>query len=180
MGNSLFDQLEKSGLVDEKKAKQAKKDKRKQSKQKRGKKAQPLDESKLLAQKAQAEKTARDRELNQQRLLEAEKKAIAAQIKQLIEMNRIENSDGDIGFNFTDGNKVQRIYVSEKLQNQLVSGRLAIAKLGNEYTLVPTAVAEKIKQRDPACIILNNVQQPDDNDADDPYADYQVPDDLMW
>ena len=42
MGNSLFDQLEKSGLVDEKKAKQAKKEKRKQSKQQRGKQAKLL------------------------------------------------------------------------------------------------------------------------------------------
>ncbi len=180
MGNSLFDQLEKSGLVDEKKAKQVKKDKRKQAKQKRGKGTQTQDESKLRAQQAQAEKTARDRELNQQRLQEAEKKAIAAQIKQLIDMNRIENSDGDIGFNFTDGNKVQRLYVSEKIQSQLVSGRVAIVKLSNEYILVPAAVAEKILQRDQDCVVLNNVQQPDASDADDLYADYQVPDDLMW
>jgi uncharacterized protein len=180
MGNSLFDQLNKSGLVDDKKAKQAKKDLRKQAKQKRGKKAQPLDESKQRAQQAQSEKAARDRELNQQRLQEAEKKAIAAQIKQLIQMNRIEDSDGEIGFNFTDGNKVQKIYVSEKLQKQLTSGRLAIVRLDSDYTLVPSAVADKIKQRDPACVILSNVQQPDDTDADDPYADYQVPDDLMW
>jgi len=180
MGNSLFDQLKKSGLVDEKKAKQATKDKRKQDKQKRGKKAQPLDESKLRAQQAQAEKTAHDRELNQQRLLEAEKKAIAAQIKQLIQMNHIEASDGEIGFNFTDDNKVQRIFVSEKLQSQLASGRLAIVRLDSGYALVPAAVADKIKQRDLACVILSNVQQPEESDVDDPYADYQVPDDLMW
>ncbi len=183
MGNSLFDQLEKSGLVDEKKAKQAKKDKRKQNKQnkqKRGKQAQPLDESKLRAQQAQAEKAARDRELNQQRMQAAEKIAIAAQIKQLIQMNCIEYSDGEIGFNFTDGNKIQRIYVPEKFQNQLVSGRLAIVKLESGYNLVPAVVADKIEQRDPSCVILNNVTQADTSDADDPYADYQVPDDLMW
>ncbi len=180
MGNSLFDQLNKSGLVDDKKAKQAKKELRKQAKQKRGKKAQPLDESKQRAQKAQAEKAARDRELNQQRLQEAEKKAIAAQVKQLIQMNRVDESDGEIGYNFTDGNKVQRIYVSDKFQKQLISGRLSIVRLDAGYALVPTAVADKIKQRDPDCVILSNDQQPDDSDADDPYADFQVPDDLMW
>ncbi len=180
MGNSLFDQLQKTGLVDERKAKQAKKEKRKQAKQKKGKKAQPLDESKLRAQQAQTEKAARDRELNQQRMQAAEKNAIAAQIKQLIQMNRIEDGDGEIGFNFTDSNKVQRIYLSEKSQGQLVAGRLAIIKLEGSYNLVPAVVADKIEQRDPSCIILNNSHHSDSSDADDPYADYQVPDDLMW
>lgn len=180
MGNSLFDQLQKTGLVDEKKAHQAKKDKQKQAKQQKGKKAKPLAESKLLAQQAQAKKQARDRELNQQRKQAAEQTAIAAQIKQLIQMNRIDNSDGEIEFNFTDGNKVQRLYVAEKLQGQLVRGRLAIVKLGESYELVPAGVAEKIELRAPSCVILCNVVQSHESDEDDPYADFQVPDDLMW
>ena len=180
MGNSLFDQLKKSGLVDEKKAKQAKKEKHRQAKQHKGKLARPVAQSKLLAQQAQAEKVARDRELNLQRKQAAEKIAIAAQIKQLIQMNRIEDCDGEIGFNFTDGDKVQRLYVTEKLRDQLVLGRLAIVKLEGSYNLVPAGVAEKIKLRDPMCVILCNVARSGGSDVDDPYADYQVPDDLMW
>ncbi len=177
MGNSLFDQLKKTGLVDEKRAK---KDRYKQAKQQKGKKAKPIPESKLLAQQAQAEKVARDRELNQQRKLAAEQVAIAAQIKQLIQMNRIEDASGDIVFNFTDRNKVQRLYVTNDLHAQLVRGRLAIVKLADGYELVPTGVAEKIKLRDPSCIILCNAAEADDIDEDDPYVDFQVPDDLMW
>jgi uncharacterized protein YaiL (DUF2058 family) len=180
MGNSLFDQLKKSGLVDEKKAKQAKKKKYKQIKQNKNKKTKPLAESKLMAQRTQADKVARDRELNLQRNIAAEKVAIAAQIKQLIQMNSIEDGDGDLGFNFTDGDKVQRIYVTDKLQEQLVRGRLAIVRLGGSYHLVPTGVAEKIKLRDPSYVVLCNVSQSEIGDVDDPYADFQVPDDLMW
>lgn len=179
MGNSLFDQLKKTGLVDDKTAKQAKKDKQKQAKQQKGKKAKPLAESKLLAQQAQAEKVARDRELNQQRKLAAEQVALAAQIKQLVQMNRIEDGEGDIAFNFTDGNKVQRLHVTEQLHTQLVRGRLAVVKLGEGYELVPAGVADKIKLRDPSCVLVCNVVASDDMDEDDPYAEFQVPDDLM-
>jgi uncharacterized protein YaiL (DUF2058 family) len=180
MGNSLFDQLKKTGLIDKKKAKQATKDKHLQVKKQKGKQAPPVAESALRAQQAQAEKAARDRELNRQRKKAAEQKAVAAQIKQLVQMNRIEAGDGEIGFNFVDGSKVQRLYVTDNLQDQLALGRLAIVKLEESYHLVPAGVAEKIKQRDPSYILLCNVTPSTESDADDPYADYQVPDDLMW
>jgi len=180
MGNSLFDQLKKTGLVDDKTAKQAKKDKQKQAKQQKGKNAKPLAESKVLVQQAQAEKVARDRDLNQQRKLAAEQVALAAQIKQLVQMNRIEDAEGDIVFNFTDGNKVQRLHVTDQLHAQLVRGRLAVVKLGESYELVPAGVADKIKLRDPSCVLVSNVVDSNDADEDDPYAEFQVPDDLMW
>ena len=145
MGNSLFDQLKKSGLIDEKKAKQAKKEKHRQVKQLKGKKTKPLAESKLHVKQADAEKVARDRKLNQQRKQAAEKNAIAAQIKQLIQMNRIKKTDGQIGFNFIDGDKIQLLYVTGEIQDKLALGRLAIVKLESSYELVPSEVAEKIK-----------------------------------
>jgi len=181
MSNSLFDQLKKSGLVDEKKAKKAKHSQYKNQKQKSKKGAEPkLDEATLLAQKTQAEKVERDRQLNQQKKADAERKAVAAQIKQLIEVNRIEPGDGDVVYNFTDAKVVKRLHVSPQVHEHLVSGRLAIAKLGEAYELVPVPVAEKIKQRDEACIILCEASAETETDENDPYADYQIPDDLMW
>ncbi|MDH5217795.1 MAG: DUF2058 domain-containing protein, partial [Gammaproteobacteria bacterium] len=58
--------------------------------------------------------------------------------------------------------------------------RLAIAKLGGVYELVPTAVAEKIKQRDEQYIITTGNRDEAEPDENDPYADFQIPDDLMW
>lgn len=185
MGNSLFDQLKKSGLVDEKKAQKIKKEKHKQKKQKKGQKKgeAELDESKQLALQAQAEKAERDRELNRQRLAEQEKIAIKAQIKQLIESNTVTCEDEDIRFNFSDQGKVQRLYVNTLLQQQLTKGQLAIVSLEGRYRLVPTKVANKISLRDEQSIIfLNEPTDTNSNtpDEDDPYADYQIPDDLMW
>jgi uncharacterized protein YaiL (DUF2058 family) len=175
---SLQDQLLKAGLVDEKKASKAKKAKHKQVKQKQKNKVATVDEAKLAAQRAQAEKVERDRQLNQQRKAEAERKAIAAQVRQLIEMNR-QPTEGDIAYSFTDDSLVKNIYVNETQQKQLSNGRLCIVKLDEGYELIPTAVAEKIQQRDETTAILSN-QPTETPDEDDPYAEFQVPDDLMW
>lgn len=179
MGNSLHDQLLKAGLVDEKKVNKAKKAKQKKEKEQRHKKHKAEDESKLKAKQAAAEAAQRDRELNRQKQQEAELRAITAQIKQLIEMNHLTLDEGEIAYNFTDGTKVQRIFVNESVHAQLGRGQLAIVKLDNHYEVVPMGVAEKIKQRDEASVVVCN-QNSEVDDQDDPYADFKVPDDLMW
>ncbi len=181
MGNSLIDQLKKTGLVDKKMAHKVKHDqyKNKKQKTKKGSAAQ-LDDAKLLAKKAQTEKVERDRQINLKKKEEAERKAIAAQIIQLIETNRVEDYDGEIVYNFTDNNVIKRLFVSEQIYKHLMSVRLVIVKLGEGYELVPKPVAEKIKQRDADCIINNEQPLEPVADGDDPYADYKIPDDLIW
>ena len=179
MANAFQDQLRKAGLVDEKKVKKAKKEKYQQAK-KQGKNAVVEDEAKLLAKKAMEEKAARDRELNRQKKEEADKKAVVAQIRQLITMNAQPRDDGELAYNFSDAGVVKKLYVSEQTQRMIVNGRLTIVKLDESYELVPTAVADKIAQRDDSYLILRNEQQEQSVDEDDPYADYQIPDDLMW
>ena len=176
---SLQDQLLKAGLIDDKKANKIKKNKHKQTKQKQKNKIETTDETKLAAQKTQAGKAQRDRQLNQQRKAEAERKAIAAQVRQLVEMNRQPRDEGDITYSFTDGTLVKRIPVSEIQLKQLSNGRLCIIKLDEQYELIPTLVAEKIQLRDENTQVLSN-QSTETPDEDDPYADFQVPDDLMW
>lgn len=179
---SLQDQLLKAGLVDEKKAKQAKKEKRKTEKVQRKSKEVVVDEVKEAAAQAREARAERDRELNREREAKAEQKAIRAQIKQLIEMNcqkKAIGTDEGVSYNFTDGKKVKSIYVSPQIQEQLANGRLAIAKIGDRYEVVPSVVADKIKQRDES-YILSQQAIAEDIDEDDPYADFQIPDDLMW
>jgi len=74
---------------------------------------------------------------------------------------------------------VKRILVTEAQLKQLTNGRLCIIKLDEQYELIPSVVAEKIQMRDTGTQILSN-QSTETPDEDDPYADYQVPDDLMW
>ncbi|MBD3723082.1 DUF2058 family protein [Klebsiella pneumoniae] len=114
------------------------------------------------------------------------RKSIKPGVKQLIEMNRITVARGDIGFNFTDNNLIKKIMVDKPTQTQLINGRLAIArpavdnKPEGEYAIIPAVVAEKIAQRDASSIVLHSALSQDEQDEDDPYADFKVPDDLMW
>lgn len=176
---SLQDQLLKAGVVDKKKAKKIKHEKHKQVKQ-QPKGRLPEDEAKELARKAMADKAQRDREINRQRQAEADKKAVAAQIIQLIRSNRIDRGRGDVPYQFTDERKIKKLYLSDRLQDQLARGVIAIVRLGEGYELIPAQVADKIKQRDEAAIVVHNQKSAAAGEEDDPYADYQIPDDLMW
>ena len=178
---SLQDQLLKAGLIDKKKAQKAQKAKHQQAKIKRKNKVETVDEAKIAAQKAHAEKVERDRQLNLQRKQEAEQRAITAQIRQLIEMNRQPKGTGEITYNFTDGSKVTHIYVDEKQQRQLANGHLAIVRLDEQYEIVPTTVSEKIALRDESYLAYcNRGKEETVVDEEDPYAEFEVPDDLMW
>ncbi len=179
MANSLLDQLQKTGLVDAKKAKQVAKDKRKQDKNQRKGQKSVEDSHKLQARQSKADKLEKDRQLNIARDEKAQRKAIAAQIKQLIEMNVI-SSTGDQAFNFADGKQIKRIYVDTEQTGRLSRGVLAIVKLGYKYLVVPSPVAERIAERSPERIVFKADKNQDIVDEDDPYADYKIPDDLMW
>ena len=179
---SLQDQLLNAGMVDKKKAKKIEKEKRKQAKQlPKGQKL--ANETREQAQQALNEKALRDKETNRVHQEAAQVKAIAAQIKQLIEVNRLDRSQGDVAFQFVDGKKIKKMHISALFQNQLGKGQIAIVKLGESYELVPTVVAEKIKQRDGSLVVMLNENSSvgaDEVIEDDPYADFKIPDDLMW
>jgi uncharacterized protein YaiL (DUF2058 family) len=177
---SLQEQLLKSGLVSAAKAKSVKSDKRKQTQQQRKNGVETVDEAKELAQKAQAEKIERDRELNLLRQQQEEQKQLAAQVKQIIELNRLPRDAEGLAYNFTDNNKVKRLYVSEAMRDQLAQGRQAIVKFGPEYEVVLAEVAKKIQSRDASAVIVFNEQDTATGVVDDPYAEYQIPDDLIW
>ena len=176
---SLQDQLLKAGIVDKKKVKKVRLAKHIQTK-KQPKGQVQVDENKLQAEKALAERIAKDKAMNKEKQLKAENKAIHAQIIQLIKVNAIDCQNGEIAYQFTDANVISKIYVTELLQKQLSDGILAIAKLKDDYHMVPAVVAEKIIQRDASFIIVLNDNLKTETDQDDPYADYQIPDDLIW
>lgn len=167
-----------AGLVTSKKAAKVERTAKKSRVQAREARA-AVEENK----KAQLE---RDKQLSEQQKQAALAKEYKAQVKQLIEMNRITIANGDIGFNFTDGNLIKKIFVDKLTQAQLINGRLAIARLlvdnnsEGEYAIIPASVADKIAQRDASSIVLHSALSAEEQDEDDPYADFKVPDDLMW
>lgn len=179
MANSFGDQFLKAGLVNKTRLSEANKSKSKQQKQKHKQKIDVVDEAVEAARQAAAEKAARDLELNRRHKEEAERKAIQAQIRQLIELNRLPRNDGDVGYNFQDGTAIKKIFVTQDVHDKLGRGLLAIVRFDERYDVIPAVVAEKIRLRDAACIVSNAVTRLEDGE-DDPYADYKVPDDLMW
>ncbi len=179
---SLQDQLLKAGLIDGKKAKQANKEKRKETNVARRSAEPVVDEVKQSAELARQQKAERDRELNRQRNAEQEQKAVAAQIKQLIENHRQPKGAGqnDVEYNFTDGKLIKKMRVSALVLEQIARGVLGVVKLGEGYEVVPRIVADKIALRDAKSVLVANVKSQQQTEEDDPYKDYVIPDDLMW
>lgn len=175
---TLQEQLLKAGLVTSKKMAKVQRTAKKSRVQAREAR-EAVEENK----KAQLE---RDKQLSEQQKQAALSKEYKAQIKQLIEMNRITVAKGNISFNFTDNNVIKKIEVDKLTQAQLINGRLAIARLvadnsgDSQYAIIPAAVADKIAQRDAHSIVLHSALSQEAQDEDDPYADFKVPDDLMW
>lgn len=180
MAISLQDQLLNSGLIKKDQANKVKKEKYKQSKQQRNSKNTKIDAAKVLAQESLAAKQVKDRELNQQQKNQADKKAIVAQIRQLIQINTQPQDADGIAYNFSDNNAVKTLYINELTAKNISNGKLAIVKYDTSYQLVPAQVAEKIQQRDASYILVLNDQVDTEIEGDDPYADFQIPDDLMW
>jgi uncharacterized protein YaiL (DUF2058 family) len=176
---SLHEQLLKAGLVDKNKVKQANQDKSKQQKIERRTGTQSVNEARLAALETQRKNAERARELNAQREEAAAQKAIAAQIAQMVQKNRQSKGAGDIAYNFTHDNKIDRIHVSAAVQGHLMAGRLVIVRHGGATELVPRVIADKIAERDPSLVVRLN-KPSTEVDEDDPYAAFKIPDDLMW
>lgn len=177
---SLQEQLVKSGLTSDAKAKQIRSEKHKQSVQIRCNNAQIVNEAKLLAQKTKAEQLQKDKALNLQNQAAAEQKALETQIKQLIELNRQPMDTNGSAFHFNDHNKVKTIYVSEAMRQAIITGYVAIVKYEQHYEVVPAEIAQKLKLRDAGCIMLFNETSQQTSAGNDPYAEFVIPDDLMW
>ncbi len=180
---SLQDQLLKAGLADKSSARQARADKRKKQKLKNKQKQVVVDEAALAAQQAAEQKKAKDRELNQQRQEQLVQRSIAAQVRQLIDMNKQSKGKGDTVLNFTHDNVIKRMHVSDEVHKQVTQGRLAVVLFDEGYELVPMPVADKIAQRDQNSVIhrADEISTSErQEDEDDWYADYQIPDDLTW
>lgn len=182
MAISLQEQLLKAGLVKEKQLKKSNSEKRKQVRAQQHSKAGVIDETRDAARQALAEKAERDRDLAREQNKAAELKAVAAQIRQIITMNRQPKNHGDIAYNFVDAKKIKTLHVDKATLEHLSNGLLAIVTQDGRYEIVPQAAALKIQLRDPAVVIVCNEQQKaaDGSVEDDPYANFKVPDDLMW
>jgi len=189
MAGSLQDQLLKIGVIDKQKKKKVQHEQRKDGNKARqavksGKKvdSQTQVDQQQLAQERH-DKKIRDLELNKQRDAERAEKAIVAEVQQIIQQHTVViPKQADVAYNFTHRNKVKKIYVTSEQQQQLTLGQLAIATIGERHLLIPDKIAEKIEARLPNSVIRirPEINYSETIANDDPYANYEIPDDLMW
>ncbi len=187
--NALQAQLMKAGLVDSKKAKKI----NKQTAHAKRTGQDPDAEIKKAVEAERAEKLAKDQALNQQKQHALEQKTLKANIFQMITQHQIADTAGEAEYKFADrmdSGKIKKILVTDKLFEQIVAGQVAIARTSEtadtNYALLPRPLADRITQKaeelddEVSFIVVSNDKADDAVDEDDPYADYVIPDDLMW
>lgn len=188
-GLSLREQLLAAGLGNKKQAKHAEQEQQRQHEQRRHeqrqqpKKARSEPPPPTPAQLAQAAKAARDKELNRKRREQVELRAKEAEIKQLIEQHklpRIEAEDCEY-YNFVHGKKIRRIAVDAQRREQIIAGTIFVVRYHGQSAVVPAEIAAKIRERDARAVVSHTTEVPAGTaEADDPYKDFVVPDDLTW
>ncbi len=181
---SLQEQLLKAGLTTKQKAQQANTDKRRKNKQKRsGVKVETSlqEQVKQEVQLSQKEKQAKDAALNAKKKQELEQKEQKLRILQILQHHHLKNIQGETEYNYTFDNKIKKLHLDPQTHKALVNGRLAICGLDEITYVVTSETAVKIAELNADVVLLKNDKTAEVQiDEDDPYADYQIPDDLMW
>lgn len=176
MKNALQAQLLKAGLVDNKKAKKL--TKQSQHEQRLGQQDHSVKEK--IEQDKQS-KQHKDALLNAEKQKQLEEKTLKSNIQQMIKQHQIKKVDGDIAYQFIDEKKIKKLYLNQQVYNALVNSNLVIAKDGEQYAVLPSALADRIEQKMTGFIIFNKSSENlETTDEEDPYAAYVIPDDLMW
>ena len=182
MGDSLRDQLLKSGIV-----KQVRDERRaaspatKQKPPKAGRRDSgrrgdggEIDLAKAYAVRAQTEAAERrkaEQEAAERARLKRERRN---QVQKLLEGQALNKPEADQARHFEYGGKIRRVYVDASQLQALNAGELGVIQFAGRYVLVSRAVADQVKAIDPEAVAL--VVDPAASDL----SDDGVPDDLVW
>lgn len=183
--NSLQEQLMKAGLASKQDARNAKAEKRKKQKQKKKKGTVEVTELEQQLQQAKLEKQEKDKALNRELQEKAERKADIAKVKQMIKQHGLQDIEGEQVFRFTYDNKVKELAVDERTRDALTNGKLGVCVLEDDFYLLADETVRRISAIDESVVAYLYELGADETaseelDEDDPYAAYQIPDDLMW
>jgi uncharacterized protein len=180
MSDSLREQLLKAGLVTENKVRSASQaDEQRRRLLKSAGKGRANDAPPSAAQRAQAQKVARDLELNRRRQEKDQRRALRAQVDRLVEQARLPRLESEDHYSFIDGGKVCRVAVDACRRREICEGKLAIVRYRGFHEVVPAAAALQIRERDANALIVRD-EDKKTAPEDDPYKDFVVPDDLTW
>lgn len=180
--NPLQEQLLKAGLVKKSKVAEVA---RAQDKARHGKGPAESNDIQRDAERAREEKAERDRALEASRKAEARINEMRAQARQIIQDKKVPRT-GDSEYRFTADGAIRTLLVNDDLRKKLSAGALVIVRLGDRYELLPRPAGEKVRERDASLVVLDHGQPagtaPAASSSQDEayYAQFQVPDDLIW
>lgn len=180
--NPLQEQLLKAGLVKKSKVSEVA---REQHKAKHAKAASGPSEIQLEAERARLEKADRDRALEAERKAQARAAELRAQARQIVNDRKVLRT-GESEYRFVVDGVIRTLLINDDLRKKLSSGALVIARIDDRFELLPRPAADKVRERDAAMIVLDHGQaagtEPDASTSEDDayYAQFKVPDDLMW
>jgi len=179
---SLQDQLMNSGLINKQKAKQAQTEKRRQAKQKKKKGTVIASDIQVAIQEKAELQKQKDLAKNQQTQEQLAVRAAHGKLIQMIAQHCEKDYQGELDYHFTYENKVKRIAVTSSIQQGLIKGQYAICVLNDEFYLINKEAAEKLRTIDESVLVAlhDQTENKSTDDQDDPYAEFAVPDDLMW
>ena len=180
--NPLQEQLLKAGLVKKSKVAEVA---REQNKARQSKAPATPSEIQREAERARAEKVERDRALAAESKAQARVAELRAQARQIVADRKVPRS-GESEYRFSVDGAIRTVLVNDDLRKQLSSGALVIVRIDERFELLPRAAADKVRERDAAMIVLDHGQnanmEPSAATSEDDayYAQFKVPDDLIW
>jgi len=178
MANSLQDQLLKAGLVSREKLKDSRQQARRKRKRSGGKPAP--DPAVGAASKRRQEQHQRDKRLNADRQQQRQDKEQRLRVRELVLANSLNVADAEQRYNVVREGRIRRLYVTAEQRLKLSDGQLAVTIAKGRNHIISLAVAEKIRQLMPGYFIYLSTESAAIDEADGDYAEFKVPDDLMW
>lgn len=131
----------------------------------------PLDRAYEL--RARDERRRSEKTQRLQRDMERERRLINQAIRAIVDEQRLNQADAEIGRNFLYKGRIRRIFVTTEQQAGLNSGAMGIAYLAGGYHLLSAAAFESVRAIS-ADHVVELREQADDEE------EYPVPDDLTW
>lgn len=187
--NALQAQLLKAGLVKKSQVSQVANQQAKARVDKHDPKAAAIaveaELARIEAEKARLEKVERDRQIAAERNAERRANELRAQARQIIADKKV-LAKGEAEYRFNDGEVIRTLLMTEAVRKQVIDAALVIVRDGEGYCLLPRVAAVQVRERAPELIVLDNAGrdyvEPSTGNAEDDayYAQFQVPDDLVW
>ena len=113
--------------------------------------------------------------------------ALNLRIRALLDRYALNDRNAEIAFNFLRDSTVRRVYVTDGQRRKLAVGELAVVGFRRRHHLVSAAVADEIQALRPIVFVHRAAGAGEDPaapgsapDAEDPYRDFPIPDDLHW